>query len=79
MKAFFILAFAAFLLFPCSAFAGGVIGLDGTITMPTIPVITGQGEYGDVFNFFFTVMFLSGLISVFFKNVIRMFRRRYGD
>jgi len=76
MKLFYFLII--FLLAPCTSFAAGVIGQDGVITIPTLTIITGQGEYGDVFNFFFTLMFLSGLISVFFKNVIRLFRQRYG-
>lgn len=69
---------ALFLAVPFNALAGGVIGLDQTITVPTFVILTDQGAYGDVFNFFFTVMMLSGLISVFFKNLIRLFRLNFG-
>ncbi len=59
------------------AFADGVIGRDQVITVNTAQFLvatTENAEYVQVFNYFFTIELLTGVLGAFLYQVIKVFR-----
>ncbi len=59
------------------AFANGVIGRDQVITVNTVQFLASTTEnaaYVQVFNYFFTIELLTGVLGAFLYQVIKVFR-----
>lgn len=59
------------------ALAEGVIGRDQVISVNTVQFLTATAEnaaYVQVFNYFFTIELLTGVLGAFLYQVIRVFR-----
>lgn len=59
------------------ALAEGVIGRDQVITVNTVQFLaatTENASYVQVFNYFFTIELLTGVLGAFLYQVIRVFR-----
>lgn len=59
------------------ALAEGVIGRDQVITVNTVQFLAATTEnaaYVQVFNYFFTIELLTGVLGAFLYQVIRVFR-----
>lgn len=57
--------------------SAATIGLDTVLGVNTIPLLSGNPPYDEVFNYFFTLITVMGLISIFFKSLIRIFKKGY--
>ena len=60
-----------------SAYADGVIGRDQIITVNTVQFLastTENAEYVQVFNYFFTIELLTGVLGAFIYQVLKVFR-----
>lgn len=73
----FIILFFFFSV-PCVVHADGVIGQDTVITVPVGNfLVSTDSEYDlyvNVFNYFFSLQLLVGLISVWLKLIIKPFK-----
>lgn len=59
------------------AFAEGVIGRDQVLTVNTVQFLAATTEnaaYVQVFNYFFTIELLTGVLGAFIYQVIKVFR-----
>lgn len=72
---FFILV--VLLTLATSVHAEGVIGRDQVISVNTVQFLastTENAEYVQVFNYFFTIELLTGVLGAFLYQVIKVFR-----
>ncbi len=78
-----VAALSLLLLFSSSALAEGVIGRDTYFSLKTASILITDDEnmspYVQVFNYFFTIELFFGLVAVFLKQVIRVFRMQQMD
>lgn len=76
LKLKFLYFLLLFVTVPFSAFAGEVIGQDTTFSVYSVNFLDVEqyGEYADVWNFFFTIELLVGLVALFFRWIGRVMR-----
>ena len=75
---YFLWTLLAVVFLACpNAFAEGIVGRDQAISVNTVQFLMPTGEdapYVQVFNYFFTIELLTGVIGAFLYQVIKVFR-----
>lgn len=67
----------AFLVLPVMAHADGVIGVDSLFGINAVEFLVPDPtypEYAQVFNYFFTIEIFAGLVGLFIRILLRVFR-----
>lgn len=74
---FFVLLALISAAWPSNASAG-ILGPTDVVTLPVLPFLSGDSAYQtyfDTFNYFFSLEIYCGLIAVWVKMIINVFKR----